>query len=126
MGGALTSEELLNVLTAIGHAQRLRIIAELTRGRVHVSELARRLELSRPLLYLHLGRLESAGLVSGQLELSPDGKAMKYYALEPFDLHLSAATVLDAIEADRTDATGPDPAAGSTDPPGQSEQDAPT
>ena len=32
---------------------------------------------SRPLLYMHLDRLEKAGLVTGQLELSDDGKAMK-------------------------------------------------
>jgi len=38
---------------------------------------ARRLGTSRPLLYMHLDRLEKAGLVTGQLELSDDGKAMK-------------------------------------------------
>ena len=37
---------------------------------------ARRLGTSR-LLYMHLDRLEKAGLVTGQLELSDDGKAMK-------------------------------------------------
>ena len=37
----------------------------------------RRLGTSRPLLYMHLDRLEKAGLVTGQLELSDDGKAMK-------------------------------------------------
>src|SRR5580692_8620577 len=74
----LTSEELLAMLTAVAHPLRLRIIAELAGGRVHVSELARRLGMSRPLLYMHLGNLEKAGIVTGQLELSQDGKAMKY------------------------------------------------
>ena len=96
----LTSEELLAVLAAIGHAQRLRIIAELAGGRVHVSELARRLGLSRPLLYMHLERLEKAELVTGRLELSPDGKAMKYFELVPFEVRLTVDTIVAALAAD--------------------------
>ncbi|WP_398863022.1 ArsR family transcriptional regulator [Streptomyces sp. C11-1] len=98
---ALTSEELLALLAAVGHAQRLRIIGELAQGRVHVSELARRLGLSRPLLYMHLERLEKAGLVTGALELSDDGKAMKFFALAPFDVHVTVDTVLSALREDR-------------------------
>lgn len=106
----LTSEDLLTLLAAIGHTQRLRIIGELTKGRVHVSELARRLGLSRPLLYMHLERMEKAGLVVGNLELSADGKAMKYIALAPFDLRLTADTVVAALREDELrdrPATGP-------------------
>lgn len=88
------------MLAAVGHPQRLRVIAELAHGRIHVSELARRLELSRPLLYLHLERLEKAGLISGQLELSSDGRAMKYFELAPFDLHLNVETIVAALAAD--------------------------
>jgi DNA-binding transcriptional ArsR family regulator len=93
----LTSDELLTVLTAVANPHRLRIVAELRDGRVHVSELARRLGMSRPLLYMHLDKLEKAGLVVGQLELSPDGKAMKYFELAPFDLHLNAETIIAAL-----------------------------
>src|SRR5262245_11478591 len=100
----MDSEQLLAVLAAVGHPQRLRIIAGLTGGRVHVSELARRLGLSRPLLYMHLERLEKAGLVTGQLELSEDGKAMKFFELAPFDLHLTVDTIVAALLADRRDA----------------------
>ncbi|ACZ91820.1 ArsR/SmtB family transcription factor [Streptosporangium roseum] len=96
----MTSEELLNVLAAVGHPLRLRIIAELAGGRVHVSELARRLGVSRPLLYMHLERLEKAQLVAGRLELSSDGKAMKYIELSPFELTLTVDTVLAALRAD--------------------------
>jgi DNA-binding transcriptional ArsR family regulator len=88
------------MLTAIAHPLRLLIIAELTGGRVHVSELARRLGMSRPLLYMHLDKLEKAGLVTGHLELSQDGKAMKYFELAPFDLRITADTVLAALAAD--------------------------
>jgi len=87
------------MLTAVGHPLRLRVIGELADGRVHVSELARRLGMSRPLLYMHLDRLEKAGLVTGQLELSPDGKAMKFYQLAPFDLRITADTIVDALAA---------------------------
>jgi DNA-binding transcriptional ArsR family regulator len=96
----LTSEELLAVLTALAHPLRLRIIAELAGGRVHVSELARRLDMSRPLLYMHLDRLEKAGIVTGNLELSHDGKAMKYYELAPFELRITTETVIEALRAD--------------------------
>ncbi|MGW3011249.1 ArsR/SmtB family transcription factor [Streptomyces sp. NPDC001219] len=104
----MTSEELLAFLAAVGHAQRLRVILELAEGRMYVSELARRLKMSRPLLYMHLERLEKAGLVAGHLELSQEGKALKYFELAPFDLRLNLDTILQAAEQDRiaTEATG--------------------
>ena len=85
------------MLAAVANPHRMRIVAELRDGRVHVSELARRLGMSRPLLYMHLDKLEKAGLVAGQLELSEDGKAMKYFELAPFDLHLNAETIIMAL-----------------------------
>ena len=100
MDETLTSEELVAMMTAIAHPLRLQIIAELAGGRVHVSELARRLGMSRPLLYMHLDRLEKAGLVTGQLELSEDGKAMKFYALVPFEVRITAETVIRALAED--------------------------
>ena len=101
----MTSEQLLALLAAVGHAQRLRVVAELHTAerdgtRIHVSELARRLGLSRPLLYMHLERLESAGLVTGNLELSDDGKAMKYFELVPFAVTIDAETITAAVRAD--------------------------
>ena len=105
MNEILTSEQLVAMLTAIAHPLRMRIIAELAEGRVHVSELARRLGISRPLLYMHLDRLEKAGLVTGQLELSEDGKAMKYFELVPFEMRITAETVVRALaENDSQDA----------------------
>ncbi|GAU67854.1 regulatory protein [Streptomyces sp. NBRC 110611] len=96
----MTSEELLTFLAAVGHAQRLRAIAGLANGRMYVSELARELGMSRPLLYMHLERLEKAGLVVGNLELSDDGKALKYFELAPFDVRLNVQTILDVLRAD--------------------------
>ncbi len=87
------------MLTAVANPLRLRIVAELSDGRVHVSELARRLGISRPLLYMHLDRLEKAGLIVGQLELSDDGKAMKYFTLAPFEIRLTAEEIARAVRA---------------------------
>jgi DNA-binding transcriptional ArsR family regulator len=100
----LTTEELLAMFTAVAHPLRLRIIGALADGRVHVSELARRLGMSRPLLYMHLDRLEKAGIVTGHLELSEDGKAMKYFELAPFELHVTADTIVAALRADDAEA----------------------
>jgi DNA-binding transcriptional ArsR family regulator len=84
----------------------MRVIAELAGGRVHVSELARRLGMSRPLLYMHLDKLEKAGLVIGHLELSDDGKAMKYFELAPFDLRVTADAVIEALREDEMKENG--------------------
>lgn len=108
----MNSEELLTFLAAVGHAQRLRAIAGLADGRMYVSELARQLGMSRPLLYMHLERLEKAGLVVGSLELSDDGKALKYFELAPFEVQLNVQTILDVLRADEEQAHE---AAGPTD-----------
>jgi DNA-binding transcriptional ArsR family regulator len=95
----LTEAELLAVLTAMASPLRLRVVAELSDGPVHVSELARRIGISRPLLYMHLDRLEKAGLVTGHLELSEDGKAMKYFELAPFEIRLTPQMVTETVRA---------------------------
>lgn len=84
-------------VTAIAHPTRYRIIAALSAEPLHVSELARRLGMSRPLLYMHLQRLEEAGYLSGRLELSADGKAMKYFEVVPFKLTLDPAAIMAAV-----------------------------
>jgi DNA-binding transcriptional ArsR family regulator len=94
------SDELLALLAAVGHPQRLRVIAELATGRQYVSELARRLEISRPLLYMHLDRLEKVGLVVGSLNASEEGKALKYFELVPFELNLNTDLILGVVQAD--------------------------
>ena len=78
-------DRLLEILGALANPHRLRIIAALNdNGRTYVSQLARKLGISRPLLHLHLRKLEDAGLVTSQLELSAEGKALKYFTVCPF------------------------------------------
>ncbi|WP_308121886.1 ArsR/SmtB family transcription factor [Actinotalea ferrariae] len=93
-------ERLVARLSAVASAQRLRIVAELGAGPLHVSELARRVGLSRPVLYMHLTRLEEAGVVSSRHELSADGKALKVFSAEDFRIVVDLPTLLRAVAGD--------------------------
>lgn len=82
------------VFGALANPHRLRIIAVLNaKGREYVSRLAREIGISRPLLHLHLQKLEQAGLVNSKLELSGDGKALKYFKVTPFALEITPAVI---------------------------------
>jgi ArsR family transcriptional regulator len=89
-------DELVAMLAALANPLRLRIVAKLAEGRDYVSHLAREIGVSRPLLHMHLQRLEAAGLIVGTLELSDDGKAMKYFAVADFDVHLTPSMLAEA------------------------------
>jgi len=91
-----SGDELLRILSALASPHRLRIVAALSGGRNYVSQLARELRVSRPLIHMHLRRLEAAGLVSSKLEVSEDGKAMNYYELRPLDLRLTPELIAGA------------------------------
>jgi ArsR family transcriptional regulator len=93
-----TAAELTRILSALASPHRMRIVAALVEGRVHVSRLAREVGLSRPLVHMHLQRLEAAGLVTGALELSDDGKAMKYFEVVPFAVRLTPEGVAEAAK----------------------------
>ena len=86
---ALSSSGLLEALSALANPHRLQIIAALVNETNYVSQLAREIGISRPLLIMHLKKLEDAGLVKSKLELSGDGKAMRYYEVQNFDIHLT-------------------------------------
>ena len=90
-------DRLLAALAALANPHRLRIIAALRKnGRNYISQLAREIGISRPLLHLLLHRLEDAALVTSKLELSQDGKALNYFEVTEFVFHLTPATVADA------------------------------
>lgn len=97
-GDPLTGDRLVRVLAALANPHRIRILAALAAERVHVSGLARQVGLSRPLVHMHLQRLEAAGLVAGSLELSDDGKALKFFEVTPFALELTPAVIAAAAE----------------------------
>jgi DNA-binding transcriptional ArsR family regulator len=86
-------DELVRILAALANPHRLRILAALAGGRTYVSQLARDVRLSRPLVHMHLQRLEAAGLIKGKLELSAEGKAVKFFEVTPFALRLTPETL---------------------------------
>ena len=87
------------MLAALASPHRLRIVAALaTGGRNYISRLARDIGISRPLMHLHLQKLEDAGLVTSQLELSSDGKALNYFDVTEFAFYLTPAAVADAAK----------------------------
>jgi DNA-binding transcriptional ArsR family regulator len=92
-GNSVSGDELAGVLAALAHPQRIRIIAALEKERSWVSGLARTLGLGRPLVHMHLQRLEAAGLVTSTLELSSDGKAMRFFDVAPFKYRLTPEVV---------------------------------
>jgi predicted transcriptional regulator len=92
----LTGDDLLRVLATLANPHRLRVVAALAGERNYVSQLARDLGISRALLQVHLRKLEAAGLVSAAIEVSPDGKAMKFYEVAPFALELTPQTIMAA------------------------------
>ncbi|HEY2178757.1 MAG TPA: helix-turn-helix transcriptional regulator [Caulobacteraceae bacterium] len=92
-------DQLLATLAALANPHRLRIVAALALGgRDYVSRLAREIGISRPLLHLHLQKLQDAGLVTSQLELSQDGKALNYFEVTRFAFHLTPAAVAEAAK----------------------------
>lgn len=96
----LSGDQLLEVLAALANPHRLRILAALAaNGRNYVSQLAREVGISRPLLHLHLQKLEAAGLVTSKLELSRDGKALNYFEVVDFDVALTPSTVARAAKS---------------------------
>ena len=95
----IDGDRLLAMLAALANPHRLRIVAALaTGGRNYVSQLARDIGLSRPLLHLHLQKLADAGLVTSRMELSADGKALNYFEVAALDLPLTPALIAEAVK----------------------------
>ncbi len=95
-----SGDQLLAALGAMANPHRMRILALLkTGGRKYVSEFAREVGISRPLLHLHLRKLEEAGLVTSRFELSKDGKALKYFEVADFSLSLTPASIEEAVSS---------------------------
>lgn len=95
-----TGDKLLAILAALSNPHRLRIVAALQGGgRNYVSQLARDIGISRPLLHLHLQKLQDAGLVTSQMELSLDGKALNYFEVSTFSIALTPALIAAAAQS---------------------------
>ena len=74
-------------------------MAILTSGECFVSELAKMVGISRPLLYLHLKKLENADLVESEIrhfEYPPYTK--KFYKAKDFELKLSLNSIKEIVK----------------------------
>jgi predicted transcriptional regulator len=94
----ITGDSLLRVLTTLANPHRLRVVAALAEQRNYVSQLARELGISRALLQVHLRKLQAAGLITAAIEVSEDGKAMKFYEVTPFAIQLTPKAIMVAAD----------------------------
>jgi predicted transcriptional regulator len=76
-----------------------RIVATLLVRGTHVSQLARDVGVSRPVLHVHLARLQEAGLVTSSLRFSDDGKALRHFELQPFDIRLTPEVIAESVDS---------------------------
>lgn len=83
-------EDYVKIFDALSHPIRIKIIGVLAIERQYVSELARIVNVSRPLLYMHLKKLEEARIIKGSMEISESGKATKYFMLERIDIRITS------------------------------------
>jgi len=91
-------KSLAEILNALGNEHSLSIMGVLARDECYVSELAKEVGVSRPLLYLHLKKLENAGLVESEIrhfEEPPYTK--KFYKAKNFELMLSLTSIKEII-----------------------------
>ena len=96
----INGNQMLAILAALANPHRLRIIAALQNdGRNYISQLAREIGISRPLLHLHLQKLQDAGLVTSQHEISDDGKAHNYFEVNTFDFELTPTAIAEATKS---------------------------
>ncbi|MCL2361513.1 MAG: winged helix-turn-helix domain-containing protein [Defluviitaleaceae bacterium] len=82
-------EAYVKIFDALSHPMRIKIIGILHKKRRYVSELAKLVNMSRPLLYMHLKKLEEADIIDGTYEISESGKTMRFYELKSFDIRLT-------------------------------------
>ncbi|KUF29999.1 winged helix-turn-helix domain-containing protein [Lysinibacillus fusiformis] len=94
-----SGNDLLLVLEALSNPHRLKIISVLYEGKQYVSQLAREIGISRPLLYLHLQKLEEAKLITSEMEILETGKAAKFYMLNPFELNINSELIYSLISS---------------------------
>ena len=95
----MDKDSLVLILDALGNEHSLKVMAILASGECFVSELAKMVGISRPLLYLHLKKLENAGLVESEIrhfEEPPYTK--KFYKAKNFELKLSLNSIKEIVK----------------------------
>ncbi|MBO8181832.1 MAG: winged helix-turn-helix transcriptional regulator [Archaeoglobus sp.] len=88
----LTLQRLVALGDALSNPLRIKILKLLMEKEWYVYEMAKELSISRQLLYLHLKKLEKAGLVESDIRLE-ENKAKKYYWASDFNFVISNETL---------------------------------
>jgi DNA-binding transcriptional ArsR family regulator len=96
-------EYYLEVFEALSNSHRLRIMAELAEGKQTITDLARKLEMSPPLVFLHLRKLIKAGLIrEGNRETINRGGLppinMLYYVINDFNFVINIQRIREAVK----------------------------
>ncbi len=83
----ITLKRLVEICDALSNPIRVKLLATLAEKEWYIYELAKEFKISRQLLYLHLKKLEKAGLVESDLRLEEgDPRAKKYYRAKNFEV----------------------------------------
>ena len=91
-------ENLANQLSALGHPTRLAILKKLAEGEQYLSEVAKKVGISRALAKVHLKKLREACLVKTTIvTLTDEARALRYYELCDFEIHLSSKKLKEEI-----------------------------
>ena len=94
-----TLQQIVNIGEAISHPLRLKVLYMLSEREWYVYELAKELNVSRQVLYLHLKRLEKAGFVESDLRLEDDDmRAKKFFKLKEFKVELGVDDLIPLFE----------------------------
>ncbi|ABW02312.1 ArsR/SmtB family transcription factor [Caldivirga maquilingensis] len=90
-------EEMASIMDGLGHPLRLRIIAILAmNGSLYLSDIAKRLGVSRALAKVHLVKLQKAGLVRSSVRLMDgEAKALRYYELVDFNITVNPRIIVE-------------------------------
>ena len=79
-------------LKALAHPVRLKIatLLALEREDMYLNQIANKLEINRALAKIHLKKLERGGIVKSRVVLvEGEARALRYYSLQGFDIHVS-------------------------------------
>ena len=94
----MDKKKLAELLNALGNEHSLTIIGILAGGERYVSELAKEVGISRPLLYLHLKKLENVGLVESEIRhFDEPPYTKKFYRAKDFELELSLSIIKEVV-----------------------------
>lgn len=88
-------------LKALAHPVRLKIVGLLAKEGedMYLNQIANRLTISRALAKIHLKKLERGGIVQSRVVLvEGEAKALRYYRLYPFDIHISPETLKQEVD----------------------------